>query len=382
LNTPLKIVFITHYTALYGANRSLLSLVKLLTKKQYEILVLVPEEGPITQRLSAFKVQSIITTFYDEYYYNSLGSRFLGMKRHVLNRFYFQAILKKIEKYNPDIIHSNSASLHLGAKLAFQLKKPHVWHIREYGFEDYHALHNLGEQNHLKWLNKATHIISISEALKQAVLKQVEVPISVIYNGVMPKLQMEAFLPKNLQKEIVFTLAGSFRKEKGQEIALAAFSQIADKIPQAILHLPGDATNTYGNYLKERANKLGLSKRVIFPGFINDVEELYKNTSILLMCSKNEAMGRVTAEAMARYIPVIAYHGGANPELITHEKEGLLYQSEAELATAMMMLAKDSATYKKMGEAAHQRALSLFTEEKYVQAVEKIYTEELAKFDD
>jgi len=65
-----------------------------------------------------------------------------------------------------------------------------------------------------------------------------------------------------------------------------------------------------------------------------------------------------------------------------HEKEGLLYQSEAELATAMMMLAKDSATYKKMGEAAHQRALSLFTEEKYVQAVEKIYTEELAKFDD
>lgn len=382
LDTPVKILFVTHYTALYGANRSLLSLVNLLAKKNYKILVLVPAEGPITHKLTDLKIPFLITTFFDEYYYNNLGSRLLGLKRHLLNRLHFKSILKEVDIFNPAIIHSNSAGLHLGAKLANKLKRPHVWHIREYGFEDYHALHNLGKKNHLKWLNKAAHIISISEVLRQAVLKQVQAPVSVIYNGVMSKTQMESYLPKNQQKEIIFTLAGSFRIEKGQEIAIRSFSQIANEIPQAILHLPGDASNNYGIAMKALANKLGIGKRVKFPGFVNEVDEVYKDTSILLMCSKNEAMGRVTAEAMARFIPVIAYHGGANPELITHEKEGLLYHTEMEMASAMILLAKDVASYKKMGEAAHQKALALFTEEHYVKSVEEIYAQVLVNFND
>jgi glycosyltransferase involved in cell wall biosynthesis len=121
------------------------------------------------------------------------------------------------------------------------------------------------------------------------------------------------------------------------------------------------------------AEAAGLAQRVYFPGFVDDLEALYQESDVLLMCSQNEAMGRVTAEAFAHRIPVIAYKGGANPELVSHKKEGLLYKDDAELVAAMQQLAKDADLRKQMGEAGHEKALTLFTEERYAEAVEQVY---------
>jgi glycosyltransferase involved in cell wall biosynthesis len=336
----LKILFITHYTELYGANRSLLALVKMLAKKGAQLLVLVPDHGDITAELSALNIPFCKARFFDEYYYKRGFSRFLGLKRHLLNRYHFKSICGIAENFDPDIIHSNSAALHLGARLAYQLHKPHVWHIREFGLQDYRAAHNLGEKHHLKWLNRAAHIISISVVLRKSVLQEVKVPISIIYNGVMPEKEMHALLPPNTTDKVVFTLAGSLRKEKGQETALKAFVKVAAQVPQAMLYLPGDASSDYGQYVQQLSKDSGFEDKIMFPGFLQNIADVYKDAGVLLMCSKNEAMGRVTAEAFARHIPVIAYNGGANPELIAHNKDGLLYQSEDELVEAMLQLAR------------------------------------------
>lgn len=58
------------------------------------------------------------------------------------------------------------------------------------------------------------------------------------------------------------------------------------------------------------------------------------------MCFRYEAMGRVTAEAMAAALPVIGYNSGGTPELIENEVTGLLYEGGyKELAQCMARFA-------------------------------------------
>ncbi|NMM99397.1 hypothetical protein, partial [Bifidobacterium olomucense] len=42
-----------------------------------------------------------------------------------------------VEKYNIDVIHSNSFATNFGALLAIKTNRPHIWHIREFMKEDY-----------------------------------------------------------------------------------------------------------------------------------------------------------------------------------------------------------------------------------------------------
>ncbi|UZR94234.1 glycosyltransferase family 4 protein [Chondrinema litorale] len=374
----MKILFFTHYTALFGANRSLIALAHQLQIKSYKVIVLLPTQGPLCKELEIRNIPYIIEEFYDEFYYKRGFSRLLGLKRHIENRLNIGKILKVVNSIKPDIIHSNSSALQIGAKVAYKLNIPHVWHIREFGLQDYKAAYNMGLKNHLKWLNRSAHIISISEALKNEVLSAVKAPISIIYNGVMSEESMRK-LPKQFRQseKAVFALVASFRSEKGHKDALDAFIDVADKLPKAELLLVGDCDNAFGNQLKEKVNQSGLTSRVKFPGFIDNPDEIYGEIDVLLMCSKSEAMGRVTAEAFAHSKPVIAFNGGANPELIENGIDGFLYANPQGLIDAMLKLGSDAELRLKIGEKGYQKALSLFTEEIYASKVEKVYKQVL-----
>ena len=54
------------------------------------------------------------------------------------------------------------------------------------------------------------------------------------------------------------------------------------------------------------------------------------------MCSQNEAMGRVTVEAMSACRPVIGYDSGGTSELIDPEQTGLLYRGDFNTLAACM----------------------------------------------
>ncbi|MBT32153.1 MAG: hypothetical protein CMO01_21035 [Thalassobius sp.] len=374
----MKILFFTHYTALFGANRSLIALAHQLQINSYRVVVLLPSEGPICNELEMRNIPYIIKEFYDEFYYKRGLSRLLGMKRHIKNRLKMGKILEVVKSINPDIIHSNSSALQIGAKVAYKLNIPHVWHIREFGLQDYKAAYNLGSKNHLKWLNRSAHIISISEVLRKEVLAEVKAQISIIYNGVMPEESMKQLPKKHKQTDkVVFALVASFRPEKGHEDALNAFIAIADQLHNAELMLVGDCDNAFGEQLKEQVNQAGLSSKVKFPGFVNNPDEIYSEIDVLLMCSKSEAMGRVTAEAFAHSKPVIAFDGGANPELIESGVDGFLYTNQQGLKDVMLQLGADAELRFSMGERGFQKALKLFTEEIYASKVEKVYQQVL-----
>jgi glycosyltransferase involved in cell wall biosynthesis len=102
----------------------------------------------------------------------------------------------------------------------------------------------------------------------------------------------------------------------------------------------------------------GLAERVRFPGFLEDADAFWRDVDICFLPSAFEAMGTVLLDAMARGIPVVATRVGGIPEVVRHEREGLLAErgDRAGLGAALLALVRDGARARALGAAGRRRA--------------------------
>ena len=128
--------------------------------------------------------------------------------------------------------------------------------------------------------------------------------------------------------------------------------------------------------MKEVAKKKRITEQVSFLGFKKEVSEEYHGSDVVVMCSRDEGMGRVTVEAMSYGKPVIGFRSGATPELITDGVDGFLYENGAQgLAEKMKLLLNDPDAASRMGKAGQQKAIQNFTIQKYVDEMYDVFRE-------
>lgn len=96
---------------------------------------------------------------------------------------------------------------------------------------------------------------------------------------------------------------------------------------------------------------------------------------IAILCSLREGFSNVVLESMASGKPVIASNVGGNPEAVTQDVTGLLFepQEPEELATKIISLLNDDARRKNMGYCARDRILEQFSTRKMVEHYDAIY---------
>ena len=368
----MKIFFITHYTDLYGANKSLLNLIEGLTSFGITSIVLSPFNGKIVDECKKRKIQYLIIPFVSSFCSINDKENF----RFIRRLKYLLPIFKAVLKIRPDIIYSNTSVIDVGIISAFILRIPHVWHIREFGKLDYNVKYDLGEKVFRFWLNKSTVIIAISQLIREKVLLNVKILNQVIYNGVFLKNHIKShrrFPNVNPLRLFCFAIIGLLSPNKGQIDAIKAFFKFNNIFPNAILLIAGNGTEEYTNFLKKTVNRLDLNSKIKFLGYIKNIQEVYTKTDVLLMCSGNEAMGRVTVEAMANGIPVIGRNSGATPEIIQYGRNGLLYDNDYnDLSEKMKFLFQNPQQYEKYSKAGIQTVKDYFTIEKYAENVYKV----------
>jgi glycosyltransferase involved in cell wall biosynthesis len=125
--------------------------------------------------------------------------------------------------------------------------------------------------------------------------------------------------------------------------------------------------------LRELAIELNIQNNVEFWGHIDDPYKAYLEADVVLMCSKNEGMGRVTVEAMAACRPVIGYDNAGTSEIVRHEQTGLLYQGGfEELAVQMKRCVENPDWGRQIGENAWQFARNEYSVETYAKNVYKV----------
>jgi glycosyltransferase involved in cell wall biosynthesis len=302
-----------------------------------------------------------------------------ALGRMVSNLASLPGLLRRLRAWHIDLIVTNNAIVPAGAFAAALLGRPHVWIIREFGALDYDIHHDFGRSLFAFWLRRATRLIAVSHAVRHAVLGSLpQDRVDVIHNGVAFAADF-ATLCRRAQSEwrtsgpFTFLIIGRIQPGKGQESAIRALALLAGDFPTARLEIVGDGEARNVERCKALVRTLGLGDRVTFHGHVADPWPHFLGAHAVLMCSVSEAMGRVTAEAMAACRPVIGHDRGGTSELIRHEQTGLLYSGGDEaLAASMRRFLEQPDRVRRMGEEAWRDARERFTIELYAERVANV----------
>jgi glycosyltransferase involved in cell wall biosynthesis len=194
--------------------------------------------------------------------------------------------------------------------------------------------------------------------------------VRVIHNGV----NTAQFTCAAAQLELpagstAFGFFGRFDERKGVLDLAAAWPIVRSSVPGAQLVMVG--TGALEDVLHHRFDSM---PDVHWLGHRRDVPALMKAVDCVLVPSHWEGFGLVAAEAMAAGRPVIAANASSLPEIVRDGVDGILIEPAAPdaLARAMIRLARDPAQRARMGAAGAERAGSVFSQERMVDAYEDL----------
>lgn len=251
-------------------------------------------------------------------------------------------IRKYIQTYSPDVIIGVMGVCSLIAKLAAVGKKKPVIMTEHYAFErpEYAPLTFL-EKMFKFYINRIYDCVTVlTEADKKAIgnrLKRVYVmPNPLVISP------CSGIVEKSNKILAVGRLNGWF--VKGFDLLVKAWGLIAAENPEWTLEIAGTGNDQSFNFLYRLIKESRVANSVKLIGFQNDVESMYRESSIFVLSSRYEGFGLVLIEAMSQGCACIACdYGGRQREVIENDKIGILCHPDNvnELAQAMQKLISD-----------------------------------------
>lgn len=383
----MNILFVTHEKNLNGASKSMLNLIDQMKDKHTFIVVTKSLDGAVQNELRKRNIQIIATPYYiweRPARKKKFDLQWLKFKitwslfGEAVNRYSAKRVKKALQDKKIDIIHVNTGVINLGTQLKKKLRVPLVWHLREFGQEDFNMMPLVSQEKFYKEINQADGVIAISDAIYNKFAPHLELPIvKRIYNGVSEEnLNPEKTYHVGNDEKVVLLIAGKVSTAKGQRFSVLAVQKLIEQGYSNIeLWIAGR-----GNLEDIGINPLGI-KAVRMLGQVNNLPEIRKQVDLELVCSRCEAFGRVTVEAMMGGIPVIGSNTGATPELIKDGYNGSLveYGNIDQLVSEIKKFYKDRRLLKEYGDNAFQFAKSNFMIKRCADQVNDFYREIVEK---
>lgn len=378
----MKILFITHYDNMYGANKALFSLALLLkTKYGEEPVVVVPAEGGMAEQLRKVGIQVIFHSVTQWQAVYSTPLRFLVKKirrkkklMQEVDSLYQLICDEEVFGQKPDLIYSNSSVIGTGAMLAEKLGCRHIWHIREFSWEHFHMKYFYPEQRVCELYEQSECLVTISDALKDNYQqKYPNAMIRRIYDGVSGKYSVKSKDPA--ERPLRFCYIGYLFPMKHQEQILEACECLnREGLTEYEVYLVGDGRDAYRDRLQRKIRQAGLSQ-VKMTGYRTDVHELLDTMDVGLIASEYEGFGLVTVEYMLHGMPVIGRNSGGTSEIIKDQVTGYLYDETSGLVKAMKCLLQHPEKIGQMGMAGEERARECFSEERNAEEIVRLIYE-------
>lgn len=204
--------------------------------------------------------------------------------------------------------------------------------------------------------------------------------IRVIHDGVDPG-RARADPPGAVRRElglppeaVVCLNAAHLTAHKDHATLLAAFRVVEAADARAYLLIAG--AGELAQPLVERARELGLT-RCRFLGYRHDLAAIMAEADCFVLSSRQEGLGSVIMEAMFAGLPVVATRAGGIPELVDHERDGLLTPvgDPPALAQALLRLITDSEMRTRLSAAARSRAQQHYHFQRMAAAHAQLYDE-------
>lgn len=387
----MRILFVHSPSDLYGASRSLLRLSTRLTNDNHQVLVILNENGPLEREL----IKNGIEVDIQKNLFIITRQKFKKLFQLVYSMLILPIsvfnLFRIIQKFNPQIIHTNTALI-LSPCIAAKIKKtPHVWHIREF-FSEYPNFWKF-----YQWIMYffSQKIICVSNPVAEQFNSKLrrKNKIVVIHNGfpvnefhLVDNRRVNAFCMKfGLNNHLVVGVVGRIKfQRKGQDIFIKAISLLKNKfsnVKYLLIGSPFPGNEQHLEQLNELIKKLKVEDSVVYTGDVEDIKAAYQALDVSVLPSAlPEPFGGVVIESMAMGKPVIGTKIGGTIEQIDDDKNGFLVEpnNPKELAYAIERLLVDENMRKNMGDESRKRYLKLFEFENFYTKIKKVYLDMLS----
>ena len=279
------------------------------------------------------------------------------------------------------LVHSNTSVVLSGSLAAGAARVPHIWHVRE-------IYSRFGQA----W--PAYRVVLETAAALPCVSRATAAPfggrgrVRVIPDG----LAVDARRAESHQARIrlglpadapVIAVLGRISDWKGQDVLVRALAAPPLQERGAVGLIAGDVwpgAESRGEAVRKLADDLGVSDRVVFAGFRDDVDNVYGAADIVAIPSTQpDPLPGSAVEAAAAGCAVIAAAHGGLPEIIRDGVTGrLVTPGDANaLARTAAELIDDPPLRAQYGAAAAEDARARFSAEKLLDSIQRLYDEVL-----
>lgn len=370
---------------MHGSGRAVLNIMLQMKEKGVDVSIILPTGyGGLFDEIKnhTIKYTAIKSALY--IWPNTSSLRNLCLFPYRLIRFFIRKynfdiqLTNAVNAYKPDIIHTNVGVIHTGHYVAKKMKIPQVWHIREYQDLDFRWKPYPSKNKYLQLLtHKNNYPVSITNGVYQHHSLEKNKNSQVIYDGVFDKKIMPEI---NTQKKKYFLFVGLVSEGKGTDEAIQGFISIAKEIPTYELWIAGGGSLQYIESLKKQCKQSGIGERIKFLGHRTDVDHLMSEAIALIVASKFEGFGFITAEAMFNGCLVIGRDSAGTKEQFDNgfkmqgEEIGLRYKTTLQLSTILKEIANNGiGPYLHMIRLAQETAVNLYSSQQNADKIYELY---------
>ena len=269
------------------------------------------------------------------------------------------AVRRLIEAFQPAIIHTHLArGAFIGGKAAKALGIP--------------AVVNLHNYIDLKYYHNISAFIAATEDQKKYLLTHHIAPNQVTvmpHFSMLPPVAVKSYPPS---RPLTFVTLGRMVKKKGFDVLLQAFKRYLDAGQDGRLIIGGDGIER--SALANLAVQLGITDKVNFSGWVEDVASFLAQGDVFVLPSLDEPFGIVTLEAMASGKPIISTRTQGPITVLGDNSAFFVEIGDVEtLASAMLAARTKPAVAMKKAQVALELYQSAYSKRAVVPKVEAIY---------
>jgi glycosyltransferase involved in cell wall biosynthesis len=281
------------------------------------------------------------------------------------------------------MVHLHSAKAGLVGRLALRGRlatvfQPHAWSWLAASGAVKAGARNW-EKRSARW---ADRIVCVSEEeVRIGRAAGVNARYKVVPNGVdlsdyaeaPPEKRDEARARLGITEGHVVVCVGRLSRQKGQDVLLEAWREVAQAVPGAGLYLVGDGPD-------RAALESGAPEGVVFAGTRADARDWLAAADVVALPSRWEGMSMVMLEAMATGRPVVASDVAGAAEALSDEAGAVVTPENASaLASALITRLKDPQLARAEGRRGRQRAQESHSLDAAARRMERVYRDVLAE---
>ncbi|MBW0089574.1 glycosyltransferase [Pseudonocardia sp. KRD-184] len=305
-------LFVSHSSLTVGAERSILALAEASHRQGNRVEVVLPRPGPLEPLLKASIPRVVIHHSPMQWWMGVDHTGLRGLLKLIQSALHVLPWLRLLKRLSPDRMIVGSTVVPAPVVAGRLSGIPVVTLLSESIATNPTLKSVLPKQLIIKILKGCSSVtVAVSEfvAAQFHGASMIEPPAIGDLPAVAPPSVRRGTTPR-------IVMLGTLSKEKGQLDAVQAVAMARREGVDVTLELYGGSTPTTLAELTARIHDLGMDDSIFHRGETDEPLQVLRDANVSLVCSRNEAYGRVTAESLLVGTPVIGYALGGTKEII------------------------------------------------------------------